>query len=268
MKPSILVVGCGNMGSAMVRGLCLDKWNTKYEFLLYDTVHSKASLLATDLGLSALSTLREVQSEPFLVLLAVKPHQIESVCQELVGFQKSIFMSVAASISLERLQRYLGQNKPIVRVMPNLGVEVGEGVLAIGFNPLLTEENREDLLFLFSSLGWVFEADEKDFDQITALSGSGPGLTAVFVEAMMDAGVNIGIPWEKSLKLVIQTILGTATWLKTRNCHPGQLKNMVCSPGGTTIAGIQRLELAGFRGIIMDGIEAAYKRSKNIMVEE
>ncbi len=268
MKQSILVVGCGNMGSALTRGLCLDKWHNKYDFCLYDKVLPKAIQIANELGLSYVADLNEVKSEPYLIFLAVKPNQVKLVCQDLSQFKNSILISLAAGVNQEQLQKYSGEGQPIVRMMPNLGVEVGEGVVALHFNSRVSEENREDLLFLFSSLGWVFEAEEKEFDQITALSGSGPGLVAVFLEAMMDAGVNIGLPWEKSLKMVIQTMLGTATWLKKKNCHPGLLKNMVCSPGGTTIAGIKRLELSGFRGIVMDGIETASKRAKNNMAEE
>ncbi|MEI6157682.1 MAG: pyrroline-5-carboxylate reductase dimerization domain-containing protein [Atribacterota bacterium] len=124
------------------------------------------------------------------------------------------------------------------------------------------------MLFLFSTLGWVFEAQENEFDMLTAVSGSGPGLAAIFIEAMMDAGVKIGLPWEKSLKLVLQTVLGTAVLLKARNIHPGVLKNQVSSPGGTTIAGLQELERAGFRGTVMDGVEAAYRRIKKTVPEE
>lgn len=268
MKQSILVIGCGNMGSALVRGLCLDKWQTKYDICLYDMVLLKAESLAHELGLSSIADLKEVQSEPYLIFLVVKPNQVKSVCQRIFHFKNSIIISLAAGVNQAQLHEYLGQSQPIVRMMPNLAVEVGEGVVALHFDSQVCEGDREDLLFLFSSLGWVFEAEEKDFDQITALSGSGPGFIAVFLEAMMDAGVSIGLPWEKSLKLVIQTMLGTASWLKKKNCHPGLLKNMVCSPGGTTIAGIKRFELAGFRGIVMDGIETARKQTKNNKTEE
>ncbi|NLJ48403.1 MAG: pyrroline-5-carboxylate reductase [Candidatus Atribacteria bacterium] len=268
MKQSILVIGCGNMGNALLRGFCLDKWQTKYDICLYDIVLSKAVSIANELGLSYVSDLNEVQSEPYLIFLVVKPNQVKSVCQNIIHFKNSIIISLVAGVDQAQLQEYLGQSQAIVRMMPNLAVEVGEGVVALHFNSLVSEENREDLLFLFSSLGWVFEAEEREFDQITALSGSGPGIMAVFLEAMMDAGVSIGLPWEKSLKMVIQTMLGTASWLKRKNCHPGLLKNMVCSPGGTTIAGIKRLELSGFRGIVMDGIEAASQRAKNNRAEE
>jgi len=268
MKPSLLVIGCGNMGSAMVRGWCRDKWNSKFQFLLYDTVFSKAHQLAEILDLQSIRDLRDVQSEPHLILLAVKPHHFQSAVEEVTVFENSIFMSVAAGISIKQLQSFLGNDKRIVRLMPNLGVEVGEGVIAMSFSPSFPQEDQEDLLFFLSSLGWVFEADENEFDCVTALSGSGPGFTAVFIEAMMDAGVKIGLPWEKSLKLVLQTLMGTVTLLKVKNLHPGLLKNMVCSPGGTTITGIHQLEKAGFRGAVMNGIEAACNRVKNTMHEE
>ena len=137
-----------------------------------------------------------MKSEPYLIFLAVKPNQVKLVCQDLTQFKNSILISLAAGVNQEQLQKYLGEGQPIVRMMPNLGIEVGEGVVALHFNSRVSEENREDLLFLFSSLGWVFEAEEKEFDQITALSGSGPGLVAVF-RGNDGCCVNIGLPWKK-----------------------------------------------------------------------
>ena len=140
MKQSILVVGCGNMGSALTRGLCLDKWHNKYEFCLYDKVLPKAIQIANELDLSYVADINEVKSEPYLIFLAVKPNQVESACQSLSQFRNSIFVSLAAGVNQEQLQKYLGEGRPIIRMMPNLGVEVGEGVVALHYNSLVSEE--------------------------------------------------------------------------------------------------------------------------------
>lgn len=148
----------------------------------------------------------------------------------------------------------------MVRLMPNLAVEVGEGVVPVCFSPGLDEDDQGEILFFLSSLGWVFEATENNLDYYTALSGSGPGFISVFIEALADGGVNIGIPWETSLKLALQTVGGTASLLKEKRCHPGVLKNQVASPGGTTIAGIRCLEDGGVRAAVMKAVETAYRK--------
>ncbi|MCX6090377.1 MAG: pyrroline-5-carboxylate reductase, partial [Candidatus Atribacteria bacterium] len=233
MKSPFLFAGCGNMGSALVRGLCRDKWHTKYEFILYDTIFEKAMNLEHQFCLRRVEKLNEVIEKPGVIFLAVKPYELSRLAEQLSAFPGSLFISMAAGVSVSQLQHLLGEEERIVRLMPNLCVEVGEGVLPVSFSETVSEEDKEDILFLFSTLGWVFEAQENEFDMLTAVSGSGPGLAAIFIEAMMDAGVKIGLPWEKSLKLVLQTVLGTAVLLKARNIHPGVLKNQVSSPGGT-----------------------------------
>jgi len=266
MEDSILFVGCGNMGSAIVRGLCRDNWHKKFRFLLLDQVVEKAKNLASSLDLKWLESLDNLEA-PRFVFLAVKPQDMEKALLPLRNFSQSVFVSVAAGVKIQDLEKLIPQ-KAITRIMPNLCVEVGEGVVPVCFSALVKAEEREDLLFLFSSLGWVFEAEEKDLDLFTALSGSGPGFISLFIEALADGGVKIGIPWEKSLKIATQTVLGVASLLKIRGIHPAQLKNWVASPGGTTIAGIKKLEEGAFRGLVMEGVEEAYKRAKNISGEE
>ncbi|MDI3543221.1 MAG: pyrroline-5-carboxylate reductase [Candidatus Atribacteria bacterium] len=263
MEDSILFVGCGNMGSALVRGLCRDNWHKKFRFLLLDQATEKAKNLASSLNLEWVENLNNLKSSPRFVFLAVKPKDVEKALLSLRNFSQSVFVSVAAGVKIQNLEEFIPQ-KAIVRIMPNLCVEVGEGVVPVCFSSVVEVEEREDLLFLFSSLGWVFEAEEKDLDLFTALSGSGPGFIALFIEALADGGVKIGIPWETSLKIATQTVLGVASLLKTRGIHPAQLKNWVASPGGTTIAGIKKLEEGAFRGLVMEGVEEAYKRTKNI----
>jgi len=266
MEDSILFVGCGNMGSALIQGLCRDNWHKKFRFFLLDQVAEKARSLASSLGLEWVDSLNNLET-PRFVFLAVKPKDVKDALFSLQNFSQSVFISVAAGVKIKDLEKFLPQ-QAVVRIMPNLCVEVGEGVVPVCFSPAVKTEEREDLLFLFSSLGWVFEAEEEDLDLFTALSGSGPGFIALFIESLADGGVKIGIPWEKSLKIATQTVLGVASLLKTRGMHPAQLKNWVASPGGTTIAGIKKLEEGAFRGLVMGGVEEAFKRAKNMGEEE
>lgn len=258
MKGDILFFGCGNMGSALVRGLVRDGWHKKYRFLLFDKVQKKAQDLAASCELSWVEN--PLCVSPRFVVFAVKPKDVEEAAGALASWKEGVLISTVAGVPVETLRRYF--SVPIVRIMPNLCVEVGEGVVPVCFAPEVREEDREELLFLFASLGWVFEAREEDFNRFTALSASGPGIVARFVEGLMDGGVKIGLSWEQSLRLAVQTVLGTALLLKEKSVHPGVFKNHVASPGGTTIAGLHVLERSGFTGIVMEGVEAAYRRAQ------
>ncbi|MCS7241703.1 MAG: pyrroline-5-carboxylate reductase [Candidatus Caldatribacterium sp.] len=256
MKGDILFFGCGNMGSALVRGLVRDGWHKKYRFLLFDKVSERAQSLAASCGVTWVEN--PLLYPPRFVFFAVKPKDVPEAAASLVSWKEGVLVSVVAGVSVGELRRYF--SAPIVRIMPNLCVEVGEGVVPAYFSQEVPGEDREELLFLFASLGWVFEASEEELDPLTALSGGGPGVVARFIEGLMDGGVKIGLPWEKSLRLAVQTVLGTALLLKERGMHPGVLKNLVASPGGTTIAGLHVLEKMGFTGILMESVEAAYRR--------
>ncbi len=260
MKRNILFFGCGSMGSALVRGLVRDGWHTKYRFLLFDKVRERAQDLAASCGVTWVED--PLLDTPRFVFFAVKPKDVQEAARNLSSWQGGILVSVVAGVTVEELKKYF--SSPIVRVMPNLCVEVGEGVVPVYFSEEVEEEYREELLFLFASLGWVFEASEEELNLFTALSGSGPGIVARFVEGLMDGGVKIGLPWEKSLRLAVQTVLGTALLLKEKGLHPGVLKNLVASPGGTTIAGLHVLERAGFEGILIESVEVAYRRVQEL----
>ncbi|MEN3185847.1 MAG: pyrroline-5-carboxylate reductase [Atribacterota bacterium] len=265
MTDSILFLGCGNMGSALVKGLWRDNWHKKFHFFLYDVLPERSQELANVLGLQNIEAFDGLS--PRFVFVAVKPGNVEEACKVLKLFQHTTFISVVAGFSLGRWQELLGKETKLVRLMPNLCVEVGEGVVPICFSESVPQEEREELLFLLSSLGWIFETQEENLGYFTALSGSGPGMIAMFIEGMMDEGVAMGLPWETSLKIALQTVLGTATLLKTKKLHPAHFKNLVASPGGTTIAGIKALEKRGFKGIVMEGFEEAYERLVALFAE-
>lgn len=265
MMDSILFVGCGNMGSALVKGLWRDNWHKKFRFFLYDVLSERSQELARDLGLQSIETFDDFC--PRFVFVAVKPGNVEEVCGMLRLFRDATFVSVVAGFSIKKWHELLGKEVKFVRLMPNLCVEVGEGVVPICFSESVPQEEREELLFLLSSLGWIFETREENLGYFTALSGSGPGIVAMFIEGMMDEGVAMGLPWETSLKIALQTVLGTAALLKAKKLHPAHFKNLVASPGGTTIAGIKALEKRGFKGIVIEGFEKAHERLVELFTE-
>jgi pyrroline-5-carboxylate reductase len=265
LSDSILFVGCGNMGSALVRGLWRDNWHKKFRFLLYDVLPERSQGLAKELGLTSVQTFGELA--PRFVFIAVKPKNVEELARTLQHFRNATFISVVAGFSIRKWREVLFEEAKVVRLMPNLCVEVGEGVVPICFSDSVPLSEREELLFLFSSLGWIFETPEENLGYFTALSGSGPGMVAMFIEGMMDEGVAMGITWETSLKVALQTVLGTAALLKAKGLHPAHFKNLVASPGGTTIAGVKALEKRGFKGIVMEGFEEAYGRLAKLFVE-
>jgi len=258
VEESILLVGCGNMGSALVRGLCRDHWHKKFRFLLYDAVEEKSAQLAQELKLESVKDMEGIS--PHFLILAVKPKDVEVAFKIVNKFPQAIILSVVAGVNIHSLTQLFAHGGKIVRLMPNLCVEVGEGVVPISFSDALHSTEKEEILFLLSSLGWVLEVEERYLDYFTVLSGSGPALVALFIEGMMDAGVEMGIPWETSFKVALQTVLGTASLLKDKELHPAYFKNLVASPGGITIAGVRALKRHGFEGIVMEGFREAYKR--------
>ncbi|GMP97659.1 hypothetical protein CsSME_00045826 [Camellia sinensis var. sinensis] len=175
--------------------------------------------------------------------------------------EKQLLVSVAAGVNLADLQEWAGHNR-FIRVIPNTPAAVGEAASVMSLGAAATEEDGELIAKLFGAIGKIWKADEKLFDAITGLSGSGPAYIYLAIEALADGGVAAGLPRELALGLASQTVLGAASMVSKGGKHPGQLKDDVASPGGTTIAGIHELEKGGFRGILMNAVVAAAKRSQ------
>ncbi|CAH9073672.1 unnamed protein product [Cuscuta europaea] len=187
------------------------------------------------------------------VILELKP----------VFTEKQLLVSVAAGVKLIDLQEWAG-NSRFIRVMPNTPAAVGEAASVISMGNGALKEDGELISLLFGAIGKVWKADEKVFDAVTGLSGSGPAYIYLAIEALTDGGVAAGLPRDLALGLATQTVLGTATMVASGGKHPGQLKDEVASAGGTTIAGIHELEKAGFRGVLMNAVLAATKRSRDL----
>ncbi|CAH9079309.1 unnamed protein product [Cuscuta epithymum] len=208
---------------------------------------------------------KQVVEDSDVIIFSVKPQVVKDVILELkpVFTEKQLLVSVAAGVKLKDLQEWAG-NSRFIRVMPNTPAAVGEAASVISMGSGALKEDGELISLLFGAIGKVWKADEKVFDAVTGLSGSGPAYIYLAIEALADGGVAAGLPRDLALGLATQTVLGAATMVASGGKHPGQLKDEVASAGGTTIAGIHELEKAGFRGVLMNAVLAATKRSRDL----
>lgn len=200
-----------------------------------------------------------------VVVFSVKPQIVKDVVIQLRPqlSDKQLLVSVVAGTKLKDLQEWAGSSR-FIRVMPNTPAAVGEASSVIGLGAAATEDDGNLIERLFGAIGKVWRAQEKLFDAVTGLSGSGPAYIFLAIEALADGGVAAGLPRDLALGLASQTVLGAATMAVKSGKHPAQLKDDVASPGGTTIAGIHELERCGFRGTLMNAVVAAAKRGKEL----
>ena len=252
-------IGCGNMGGAVARALS----KTTRDILVTDR-SGKAAALAAELGIQYGDN-ETVARQCDRIFLCVKPHMMADVLkplQSILQARKPMLITMAAGLTVAQIEDFAATALPVVRVMPNTPVAVGSGVIQYCHNGLVTEEMLADLLDDLRFAGRLDELEEKLIDAASALSGCGPAYTYIFLEALADGAVACGIPRAKALEYAAATLEGAARmYLETRT-HPGTLKDAVCSPGGSTIAGVKALEQHGFRGAVMDCVAAAYEKNK------
>ena len=250
-------IGCGNMGGALAKAL--SKVTT--DILLADFAE-KTKLLAADLGCSYGTNPDAVACQR--VFLGVKPQMMANVLSDLkphLAKEKPLLISMAAGLAIEQIEEMAGTRLPIIRIMPNTPVSVGKGVILYCHNDLVDEATLADFLNDMRFAGILDPLDEKLIDATCAVSGCGPAFVYMFIEAMADGAVASGLPRDKALTYAAATLSGAAEMALVTMQPPQTLKDAVCSPGGSTIAGVRALEERGFRGTVMDAIIAAYKRN-------
>jgi pyrroline-5-carboxylate reductase len=259
-------IGAGNMGEALIKGLVTSGSLKADQIRVSDVDTTRLrSLEATYRVLTAAGNgplARAVE----VIILAVKPHHVEGVLAEISGSldHLPLVISIAAGVPLARLQKGLGRPVPLIRVMPNTPALVLAGVSAIAAGPHAETEHLAVARLLFEAVGRVVEVPESAMDAVTALSGSGPAYLFLVMESLIDAGVLLGLPRAVARTLVIQTIMGSGKLLDGTDAHPGALKDQVASPGGTTIHGLAVLERGGIRGLLIDAVAAAARRSEEL----
>lgn len=258
-------IGVGNMGEALVKGLLDSKAASPAQLVLSARRPERLRELHEKYGVQTGSN-AEVARHSDVVVLAVKPQILDQVLRGLAHelTREKLVISVAAGVPIAAIGRRLHPHMRIVRAMPNTPATVGAGATALALGEHATEEDLALAKTIFDSVGLTVVLDEVQLDAVTGLSGSGPAYLFLIIEALADAGVKVGLSRRASMLLASQTVLGSAKLLIESGAHPGVLKDAVTSPGGTAIAGLHTLEAGGLRNVLMNAVEAATRRSKEL----
>lgn len=262
----IAVIGAGHMGTALLRGILAAGWGAKENLIATHPKRPRCASLASELGIAVTDRNDQAARQAQIVILAVKPQILESVLEEIRPARRRgmLFISIAAGFPTSRIEAALGGSAPVVRAMPNVAavVRASATVLCSGRNA--KAEHLADARRIFESIGLVVELPEYQLDAVTGLSGSGPMYVFQIIEGLSDAGVRVGLSREVSTALTVQTVLGAAKMAEELKVHPAILKDSVTSPGGTAITALHSLERNRLRAILMDAVEVATARSREL----
>lgn len=251
-------IGCGNMGGAIAKALA----KTTNDIAITDR-SGKAKALAAELDCLYTDT-ETIAWKCDRIFLAVKPQMMENVLyplQQILSIRKPLIITMAAGLTIDKIETLCGTSLPVIRIMPNTPVAVGKGMIPYSCNGLVKEDVLQNVMDDLKFAGKLDLLDEKLIDASSALSGSGPAYMYLFLEALADGAVACGMPRSKALEYAAMTMAGAAEMALASGEHPGVLKDAVCSPGGSTIVGINALEQHGFRGAVMDCVLAAYQKN-------
>jgi pyrroline-5-carboxylate reductase len=256
-------LGGGNMAGALVKGLLHAKVVPPEQIIVSDVKNDRLALLRETHGVKTTQDNHELVKFADVVVLAVKPQVFDKIL-DAVGADfrgDQLLVSVAAGVPVAAMEARLPANARVVRAMPNTPATVDAGATAIAAGSHATDDDLEVTRELFAAVGRVVTLDETLLDAVTGLSGSGPAYVMLMIEALADGGVKVGLHRDTALLLAAQTVFGSAKLLLDTGEHPGRLKDMVTSPGGTAIAGLHTLESGGLRRTLIDAVEAATKRA-------
>ena len=267
LSETIGFVGAGQMARALAAGFVRAGLVSPANIVASDPVPTAMAAFKESLPQAqVLPSNAAVAAAADILILAVKPQQMPGVLAELRGAiaGSRLVISIAAGVRLATLAGGLGECARLVRVMPNTPCLVGQSASGYSLGPGATAADAEVVSRLLSAVGRAFLVEEKLLDAVTGLAGSGPAFVYLVIEALSDGGVRMGLPREVALTLAAQTVQGAAEMVLTTGEHPAMLKDRVASPGGTTIAGLQALEVGGLRGTLMAAVEAATRRSQEL----
>jgi len=260
----ISCIGIGNMGFALMKAV-----TEECEIIIADSDAQKANYAAELLRAEVTDSNAKAAEKGDIIFLAVKPQALQEVLAEITPALKKrkktgnvpVLVSMAAGWTIAKIQETIKEKIPVVRIMPNTPALVRKGMIAMSVSQEAAEDKLNELKIILGNAGIVDCIEEKHMDAVTGLSGSGPAYVCLFIEALADGGVRAGLPRDKALSYAAQTVMGTAAMIQETGKHPGELKDMVTSPGGTTIEGIAALEEGAFRANVIKAVEAAWKRS-------
>jgi pyrroline-5-carboxylate reductase len=264
MKQKIGFIGIGNMGMAMIKGMLASQIVKAEQIIAYKMTPNKIKQLGKDQVINIATSEMEVAEKADILFLAVKPNVIISVLEKIknVLSTHTVIVSVAAGITLEAIEKVLGTNYKIIRTVPNTPALVNAGMTSITTNNQVSDIELNTVIALLNTLGETEVVAENLIHAVTGISGSSPAYVFMFIEAMADAGVLAGMPRAQAYKFAAQAVLGAAKMVLATGKHPGELKDMVCSPGGTTIEAVKTLENNGLRTAVIEAVTSCVKKSE------
>ena len=259
-------IGCGNMGSAMIGGILKKGVFAKEKIIVSNLTEEGSRRSREKLGVVTTMDNCEVVKNARIVILAVKPQFYEEVIREVKAFltPEHIVIGIAPGKTLGWLEEKCEQPLKVVRLMPNTPAQVGEGMTGVCINERVTEEDLQEVLTITNSFGRTEVVPERLMDAVGAVSGCSPAYVFMFIEAMADAAVAQGMPRKQAYQFAAQAVLGSAKMVLETGMHPGELKDMVCSPAGTTIEGVRTLEKQGFRSAVFEALQACSDKGKRM----
>lgn len=259
-------IGLGNMASAMIGGMLQKDMVTPGEIIGSCRTEETAKKIADRFGIETTTDNSTVAQAADILILAVKPQFFPEVIAQIKDEVNAdaLIISIAAGKTMDYIETQFGRPLKLVRCMPNVPALVGEGITSASRNERVSDEEMKQAMDLLSSMGKASEIPEHLIDAVVGVSGSSPAYVFLFIEAMADGAVAAGMPRSQAYEFAAQAVLGSAKMVLETGKHPGELKDMVCSPGGTTIQAVKVLEEKGFRAAVMDAMEACIEKSKNL----
>lgn len=262
----VAFIGLGNMGASLAKAVAEEVAST--DLLLVNRSPQKVEEFISQYG-GTVSHLQQAFEEAEVIFLGVKPYQICPLLEEyqnILGQRSNLLLvSMAAGLELDKMAGVVkNEGVGLIRIMPNTPVAIGQGVISLARSQAVTDQQVAQVKQLLAGAGALYEIEERLMDPATAVAGCGPAFVYQMIEAMADAGVALGLSREQALQMAAQTFKGAASMVLETGDHPARLRDAVCSPGGSTITGVNRLEQVGLRGDIIAGVEAAYKRTQEM----
>jgi len=266
VKYKICILGTGNMGEAILKGILTSGLYAKKDIIVTDVAEDRLSYLHERYNVKTTRNNAQAASSSRYIMMTVKPAVIKSLISEIshVSDESKLIISVAAGISINNIRIWFKKELPVIRVMPNIPVLVLEGATAIASGPGVRPEEIDDVKKIFDSVGKAILLGEEHINAVTGLSGSGPAYIFAVIDALSDGGVKVGLPRQAATLLAAQTVLGAAKMVLESGEHPGRLKDMITSPGGTTIEGLHTLEMSGIRGAFISAVQQATKKADEL----
>ncbi len=265
------IIGAGAMGGSLCRGLVLGGAAPANKVIVYDPHRAHTEALQQELNVKVAAASPQIGKHTDIILLCVKPYNVGVVLDEIAeslergeGKPPPLIISIAAGVKIEKIESHLPPNMPVIRAMPNTPAQVGMGACAYCIGTHADAHHAAQADLIFRSVGTAVEVPESMMDAVTALSGSGPAYIYLMIEALIDGGVKVGLPRDIATQLAAQTALGAAQMVIETKKHPAVLRDMVTTPAGTTIAAISSLEQSGVRAALIDAVERAAIRSKEL----